>query len=302
MFCKNCGKEVDGSKKFCTGCGTPLAGSSTQNAQTTTPPPVRPPMPSEPWTTKKALKALAGIVVVGIIIFYKIQNAADSTAVDKNNTALSAVDSGNDTQAISDLQDASSNAATNDTKITTLKNLAYVYETNGKNDQALASFQEALNITSPNSFNYYLISAEIALLQSNPNSAYINFNKALKLEPDNYQVNNSLAIFYMNLDGSSADYEDYGKALTYALKANSLSNSLTAKENLGIAYFWNDQYDQSISLLSPISITQHPYVGFWLGYDYVAKKDVANAKYYFQQAINAGGIPPKIVTDYLNSH
>lgn len=281
-------------------CGT--AFSATGSAKTTTPPPVRSSMPTEPWTTKKALKVLAGVVVVGIIIFYRIQNAADSNAIDKNNTALSSFDSGNDTQAISQFQDAASNAATTETKITTLKNLAYVYETDSKNDQALTSFQQALKLTSQNSFDYYLISAEVALLQSNPNSAYINFNKALAIQPDDFQLNNSLAIFYMNLDGSSSDYEDYGKALTYALKANTISSSEVTRENLGIAYFFNKNYDQSISILSQTNVTQHPYVGFWLGYDYLGKNDPANVKSYFQQAINAGATPPKEVTDYLNSH
>ena len=147
-----------------------------------------------------------------------------------------------------------------------------MYATDGKNDERLSTFQEALNLTSQNSFDYYLISAEIALLQGKPNSAYISFNKALELKPDDFQVNNSLAIFYMNLDGSSADYENYPKALTYALKANNLSNSEVTRENLGIAYFWNDNYDQSIALLSQTNIAQHPYVGFWLGYDYAAKR------------------------------
>lgn len=300
MFCKNCGKESDSTKKFCTNCG--IAFSATQNKNTATPPPARSVIPSEPWTTKQVLKFLAGITIIGVFIFYKIQNAADSTAIDKNNNALSSFDSGNNSQAISQLQEASNNASSNETKLTTLKNLAYVQVTDSKNEEALSSFQEALKLTSQNSFNYYLISAEIALLQTNPNSAYVNFNKALVIEPDDFQLNNSLAIFYLNLDGSSADYENYPKALAHALKANSATSSPNTLIILGVAYFWNENYDQSISTLSQVNITQHPEAGFWLSYDYIAKGDGAKARSYFHQAKNAGGTPPQDLTDYFNSH
>jgi len=304
MFCKKCGTKIDGIKKFCTNCGNVILNEKDKEKETIAHVKTinHSPLPKEPWTTKRALKVLGIVAVVGIIIFYKIQNAADTTAIDKNNTALNSLDSGNHTQAIAQLQDASSNAATNDTKINTLKNLAYAYESDGKNDEALSSFQEALKLVDQNSFDHYLISAEIALLQKNSNSAYVNFKKALGIKPDDYQVNNSLALFYMNLDGYSAEYEDYSKALTCALKASSLSDSVVAKINLGVAYFYNKNYDQSIAVLSLVNITQHPDVGFYLGYDYVIKGDTSNAKSYFQQAINAGGVAPQEVTNYLNSN
>ena len=164
MFCKNCGKETDGIKKFCTNCGATT--STTQGANTTTPPPVRPPMPKEPWTTGRIIKAVVAVIFVGGLIFLKFGlsaiNSIDNKAVDKNNDALSAYDLGNNEQAISQFQQASQDAISNDTKVTTLINLAYVYSTEGKDDLALSTFKEALALTGADSLQYYLISAEIS--------------------------------------------------------------------------------------------------------------------------------------------
>lgn len=292
MFCKNCGNESSVDKKFCTKCGTAFSSLSQNHAS------------SKPFSLSKKFnreKIIPALVIV-ILIVWGAYSSLDDSSIKTNNNALSSYNSGNSEQAITQFQQASKDAVTNDTKINTLKNLAYVYATDGKNEEALNNFQQALKLAGQNSFDHYLISAEIALLEGKPNSAYLGFAKALEIQPNDFQVNNSLAIFYMNLDGSSADYENYPKALSHALKANNLNGSEITRENLGVAYFWNKNYDESISILSQTNITQHPFVGFWLGYDYAAKDDVAKAKYYFRQAINAGGTPPQEVTDYLNNN
>ena len=42
-----------------------------------------------------------------------------------------------------------------------------------------------------------------------------------------------------------------------------------AKQNLAIAYYFNEDFDQTISLLSTSNLTQHPYASYWLGLAYL---------------------------------
>ena len=115
-------------------------------------------------------------------VFYldkkKVFDFKKSIGIATNNDAIANFDLGNNQQAISQLQQASQSAVTNDTKINTLKNLAYVYSTEGKEDLALQAFKEALALTSTGSFEYYLISGEVAELEDKYNSAILSYNKA----------------------------------------------------------------------------------------------------------------------------
>src|ERR1035437_8056355 len=298
MYCKNCGKESIGTEKFCANCGASFSTSANR--------PIHDQPPSSPISkvpSKKinAKQVLWTIVILGFV-GYRIYSGLDSSSIDTNNSGLASFDSGNKQQAITQFQEASNNAVSNNTKIQTLKNLGYVYATEGQNDQAMSSFQSALKLTAQNSFDYYLISAEIAVLGGKPEEASIDYNKAYQMNPDDFKVNNGLSLFYLNLDGSSPAYEDYPKALIYAQKADNLNNSETTKENLGIAYFANKNYDKSISLLSQLDLSQHPYINLWLGLAYGVKGDVSDAKTYLQKAVDLGIKVPQAVTDYLNTH
>ena len=140
-------------------------------------------MPKERWTTGRTIKTIVAVVFVGGLILLKFGwgaiNSIDNTAVEKNNSAQESYQAGGDpNQAISQLQQASQDAVTNSTKMTTKVNLAYVYSSEGKNDLALATFKEALPLASEGTLDYYLISGEIALLEGKPNAALIAYNKA----------------------------------------------------------------------------------------------------------------------------
>lgn len=322
MFCKNCGKESTNGQKFCTSCGTPFSTQSSTPKQphvadyttspaathTTKPPINRHPMPKEPWTTGKITKTVLAVVFVGGLILLKFGmaaiNSVDNSAVEKNNAALDNFNSGNSDQAIAGFQQATKDAVTNTNKLNSLKNLAYVYSSEGKDDLALSTFEEALELASVNSFDYYMISGEIALLHGKSNSALLSFNKAYAMEPDNFQINNTLNLFYLDLNEEAPQYSDYPKALTYALKAynNDSSKSSAATQNLGIAYFFNEQYDNAITYLKMSDVNKEPYIALWLGLAYTQKDQVATAKYYFNIAIKAGVDVPQEVTDYMSSN
>lgn len=306
MFCKNCGTESLETKKFCTNCGN--AFSAVQNSKTISPRPVRPPMPKERWTKGQIIKTVLGVVFVGGLIFLKFGlgaiNSIDSTAVDKNNAAQESYQAGGDpNQAISQLQQASQNAVTNSTKMTTKVNLAYVYSSEGKNDLALATFKEALPLASEGILDYYLISGEIALLEGKPNAALIAYNKGYEKDPNDFQINNALNLFYLDIADERPQYSNVSKALTYAIKANQVQPSDITKQNLAIAYHLNENYKQSISLLSSIpNISSQPYLAYWLGLSYAGDEQPINAKRYLQIAINGGVDVPQEIIDYMHNN
>ena len=306
MFCKNCGTESSGTKKFCTNCGN--AFSVAQNSETIAPRPVRPPMPKESWTKGRIIKTIIAVVFVGGLIILKFGlgaiNSIDSTAVDKNNAAQEAYQSGGDpNQAINQLQQASQDAVTNSTKLTTKVNLAYVYSSEGKNDLALATFKEALPLASEGSLDYYLVSGEIALLEGKPNAALIAYNKAYEKDPNDFQINNALNLFYLDIADERPQYSDVAKALSYAIKANQIQPSDLTKQNLAIAYHLNENYKQSIALMSSIpNVANQPYLAYWLGLSYAGDNQPTNAKYYLRIAINGGVDVPQEVHDYMNNN
>lgn len=294
MFCKQCGTERAGEQKFCTACGTSFVKDSEPAAPK--PPTQFPKQNNVEWG-----KAIPAIVVV-LLIGWGIYASLDDDAIEQNNDALSSLESGNSSQAISQFQQASESAITDETKLNTQINLAYALISEGRNDEALATFQEAQSLASSGSADYYLVSGEIALLQGKPNAAYISLNKAYEIDPENFQVNNSLALFLLDLEEIAPAYANYPQALVHAKKAYSANPSTITIQNLGVAHFYNENNTEAISFLSQINLDQHPYTSLWLGLAYAGNNDVANAKFYFRKAIASGVDVPQEIYDYLNSN
>ncbi len=300
MFCKNCGKEFREGQKFCTGCGTKFSGINKEEKEA---PKVQFKAVSQnksSWSAGRIITILVVLAMVGIGVY----NSLDEDSITKNNDGLSSFDSGDSQTAINQFQQASQDAVSKENKINTLKNLAYVYTSEGQNELALSTFKEALALTKSDSFDYYLISGEIALLEYKPNSAILSFNKAYELNTSDYKINNTIALFYIDLEEIAPQYVDYPKALAYAKKAYEYNTekSEISKQNLALAYYFNDNFDQTISLLSTSNLTQHPYAAYWLGLAYLSKEDQLNARLYLQKAINGGADVPQEIIDYLNSN
>jgi tetratricopeptide (TPR) repeat protein len=302
MFCKNCGKESTDNQKFCTNCGNTLS-TNTQSQPIKKEPVKRPPMPKEKWTVGRIIKAviISAILLVVIVLKFGLGaiNSVDNTAVSKNNNAISAYDSGNSGQAISQFQQASNDAVTNSTKVNTLKNLAYVYSSEEQTDLAISTFKQALALATQDSFDYYLIAGEIASLENMPNSALISYNKAYQLNPNDFQINNALALFYLDLGDTASQYADYKKGLQYAQRAVQLTDLQIAKQNLGIAYYLNEDFPKAISVFKSLTLDTNSYTAYWLGLSYARNQDPVNAKIYLRKAIANGVKVPQEVYDYL---
>jgi tetratricopeptide (TPR) repeat protein len=299
MFCKNCGTKSDGTKKFCTNCGKEFHSASqaeSSHAQST--PNFTKPKFESSWSAGRII----GIIIVVAFIGWGIYASQDDAVIEKNNNAISNFDSGNSEQAINQFQEASRDAVSNENKINTLKNLAYVYSSEGQTDLAISTFNNALALTPADSFDYYLIAGEVALLEGKPNAALLAYNKAYAKDPNDFQINNALALFYMDLDSTATQYMDYKKALQYAQRATQLSDLQIAKQNLGMAYYFNENYSQAISVLSALTLDKDTYTAYFLGLSYAGKQDPINAKIYLRKAIASGVDVPQEVYDYINNN
>ncbi|MDP2638157.1 MAG: hypothetical protein Q8P26_03795 [Candidatus Levybacteria bacterium] len=295
MYCNKCGKPNPESGKFCKHCGVKLSHIAKEDSNQMA---FNPAVIKKPFNFKWIIRIIVAIAIISFI-FYGSQN---DTAIKTSNEGLTDFDSGDMTTAASQFQQAAKDATDDTTKIGALKNLGYTYSSDYKNDLALSTFQEALALTNTDTFDYYLISGEIALLENKPNSALLSYNKAYQINPEDFQINNALALFYLDLDEIAPQYADYSKALLYAQKAYDVNKLEVPKNNLAIAYYYNENYNQTISLLSSTNFTQHPYAAYWLGLAYYNIGDDVNAKIYLQKAIDGGFEVSQEIDDYLSSN
>lgn len=298
MYCKNCGTKSNDGEKFCTSCGN----SFSHRAE----PGMKQDIEYFPRKTKKSFwdpGRIIGIIIVLGLITVGAYNSQDKEVIDKNNQALTSFDSGNSEQAIIGFKEASQNANSNENKLSTLKNLAYVYSTENKNDLALSTFKEAFSLTSPDSFDYYLIAGEIAFLEKKFNSALIAYSKAYEKNPNNFQINVALTGLYLDTSDDGSKYTDYKKAVKYAKRAAELSELQTIKQNLGVAYYFNGDYQEAISTFKTVTLDADSFTAYFLGLSYIGNNDPVNAKIYLGKAIASGKVEiPQEVYDYINSH
>jgi len=299
MFCKNCGNKSEVGKKFCTNCGKEFFNDSkAEPSQAQSTPNFTKPKFESSWSAGRII----GIVIIVAFIGWGVYSSQDDAVIEKNNNAISNFDSGNSEQAINQFQEASRDAVSNENKINTLKNLGYVYATEGQNDLAVSTFNEALALAPADSFDYYLIAGEVAMLESKPNAALLAYNKAYAKDSNNFQINNALALFYMDLDSNATQYMDYKKALQYAQRATQLTDLQIAKQNLGMAYYFNENYPQAISVLSALTLDKDTYTAYFLGLSYAGNQDPINAKIYLRKAIVNGVDVSQEVRDYINNN
>lgn len=300
MFCKQCGNKIENNEEFCTGCG--MSSNNHQQKNDKEQMKRASEKNEEPFDWSKTVKILIGIAIIGWVIYANI----DQGAIDTNNQGLTSFNSGDSVQAVQQLKEAVNSAVSSDTKINTLKNLGYAYSSDGQNVLALNSFKEALALAKVDTFDYYLISGEIAMLENKPNSALVNYNKALAIEPNNFQINNTLNLFYLDLEDKAPSLVNYPKALVYAKKAYEVAGSEVKNivtQNLGLAHYFNENYPQAIANFSAVTSDKDSYTALWLGMSYAGNNEPVNAKFYLRKAIASGKVEiPQEVYDYINNN
>ena len=246
MYCEHCGKKSDGVSKFCTSCGEPVASGTSQKKEA--------PIPTyQPIKRRRGptIPAIIGIIIfVGLIIWGIYSSSKNDAAIQSATTALNTLNS-NDTadatqQAIQQFKNAYNNSNNDADKLTILTNLALTYDSSGDGTDALSTYQQALGYASQGTSDYYLISGEIAQLQLQPATAQSDFERANQLNPNDFQINNELALFYLDIGNSWTSYDDLPKALQYMKVAYGLQKTDLTTSNLAIINYYNNNYQQTI--------------------------------------------------------
>lgn len=130
-----------------------------------------------------------------------------------------------------------------DSKGTIYRNIALTYNELEKKDSAIHFSAVAAKCYRKNSFDYLLNLAEVDILTGKTAIALARLLKAVKIDPEDMAVNNSLGLIYMG------DYDqtltDLDKALTYNSKAFEISGSRVTEEVLARTYYKMEDYEKS---------------------------------------------------------
>jgi uncharacterized membrane protein YvbJ len=183
MFCKHCGKQLKEGQKFCALCGTAVLSHTSEQVEAATTPKL-----SKAKKVRRTIKIASVIVIIGIIISLKIVYSIENSTINRINSIQATYESnGNADQAIEQLKETFDDAILKSTKLSIKKNLGYIYSSEVQNDLALTTFKEALVFAPAESYDYYLISGEIALFEKKPEEALIAYNKAYELNPKSFK-------------------------------------------------------------------------------------------------------------------
>jgi len=115
------------------------------------------------------------------------------------------------------------------------------------------------------------------------NEAFVEFQKAIKLNPKNKNSLNALGLI-------STEYKEYGDAVSYYKRAISITPDYSeAMNNLGVTYVKMEEWDEAVkyfkmALENPLySTPQRAYSN--LGYTFYMKGDYHNAMLTLEEAI-----------------
>lgn len=240
------------------------------------------------------------VALVVVMAFLRFSGHFDERAVEENNEALILLESGDADTAAMQLEEALKKTSDKDLKVTLLKNLAYAYWDQYRDDLALQTFKRARDLTEKGEFDYYFISGEIYLIEGNYEEALASYNKALEINDGDFQIHNALFNFYIE----ETEYIDYGKALEHAKKANNYSDGVSkqiAFKNLGIAYYFEGNYEESLKIFLTMDLEKEPEWNIWIGWSYVMMNDEESAMRYFQKAKDLGEDIGMEAEEYLMS-
>jgi tetratricopeptide (TPR) repeat protein len=294
MKCIKCGHDIPAGNDRCNACGESVTRIQTavNKAVTQHQENAGSAKDATPTTAKAAKKNgwIGSIIFFVIVAAGAIFNYSNDKAQEQNQAALQNLESGSNYQAAIDQFETAAATATDDAaKVEILKNAAYAYMMNGQVDLSKAKFKEALALVKNDDFNFNLISGEIALLDSQAQTALDFYNKAYQKNPTDFQINSTLGVFYLGVDELSAPFTDFDKALTYNLAAyNDNPTSETMMENLAWNYFYKEDYSSAIPLLLKTTLANKAPNNYLLGLCYYATNDDVNAKIYLQAAADKG--------------
>lgn len=232
---------------------------------------------------RKRLLAIFSVLFIFVFIFLVV-NTLEQTSEEEIGESSEEANTKNDTERFDEPA----------VDLDTLIEKGYVYYNNERYSKALEVFNEALQYAEEQSFEYYLISAEIALLNDNATAALLAYEQAYEIEPRSIDINSNLAYFYSGYEESTLEYLDYEKALFYNLKVYRLLGVENGSEelNVAISYFYLDKPNKVIELLEDFDFEEYPYAAVWIAGAYYYLDNTVEMLRYIEIAEDNGAEVP----------
>ena len=128
-------------------------------------------------------------------------------------------------------------------KGTICRNIALTYNDLGKKDSAVHYSTLAAKCYRKNSFDYLMNLAEVDIVSGKTRDALARLLKAVKMNPDEMSVNNSLGLIYLG------DYDetltDLDEALRYNSRAFEINGSRVTEDVLARTYYQKEDYEKA---------------------------------------------------------
>jgi tetratricopeptide (TPR) repeat protein len=130
-----------------------------------------------------------------------------------------------------------------DSKGTIYRNISLTYNDLGKKDSCVHFSTLAAKCYRKNSFDYLINLADVDIVAGKTRDALARLLKAVKMNPDEMSVNNSLGLIYLG------DYDetltDLNKALMYNSRAFEINGSRVTEDVLARTYYQKEDYEKA---------------------------------------------------------
>ncbi|MCB0741556.1 MAG: tetratricopeptide repeat protein, partial [Chitinophagaceae bacterium] len=162
-----------------------------------------------------------------------------------------------------------------DSYIDAYSELGYAYYKLSKNDEAIANYRTAMNMSNGQNYRYILNLANVYYTNlKNYDSAIVYFEKGLQLQNEDKNA-------YYKLGWCYNDKKQYDKAISPLQKALILDpDFINAKTELGYANYKLDRYDAALVQFQAImkKNPDHELSRYYAGFCYYLKNDRDNLK------------------------
>ena len=179
-----------------------------------------------------------------VLLFSCKDISSEKDAIEVNQQGIILMNAGKyDSALYAFLKAVQSPGLSKDSKGTIYRNIALTYNELDKKDSAVHFSTLAAKCYRKNSYDYLLNLAEVDILTGKTASALTRLLKAVKIDPEDMAVNNSLGLIYLG------DYDetliDFDKALMYNSKAFEISSSRVTEEVLGRTFYKMKNYEKA---------------------------------------------------------
>ncbi|UCD55949.1 MAG: tetratricopeptide repeat protein [Candidatus Hydrogenedentota bacterium] len=164
-------------------------------------------------------------------------------------------------------------------------NLALMHRFAGDTDKAIENYEKSRSFCEPDSAGYHSTTGRINILRGDIGAAIGDFERALEIDPDDFDAHNSLGLIF--LGEFDEDRTDYKRALIHNERTYAFDGDTTAAQNLAINYFALGRYSEAQPLFESVdeAFAQNAIAKYYLGLVHYYGGNVAEAKAYLQAAV-----------------